>query len=175
MKLLQGIPVSPGVVIGRAMVLEKSLHRVPFLILSKDEIPAELERFNVAVRKSQNEVIHDRDEVAASLGDEPAKIFDFHLGLLQDATLIEPIRTRIQNEGVNAAFAVVEAFGELADKFRTMDNRVFREKANDVFDLERRLMNQLTGGSKDRLASVDEPVIVICHLEMLQHLIMKMF
>jgi phosphotransferase system enzyme I (PtsI) len=163
MKLLQGIPVSPGVVIGRAMVLEKSLHRVPFLILEKEEIPAELKRFNDAVESSQAEVILDRDKVAATLGTEPAKIFDFHVGLLSDESLINPIRERIKTEGVNAAFAVVEAFGELADKFRTMENRVFRDKANDVFDLERRLMNQLTGGSKDRLASVTEPVIVICH------------
>jgi phosphotransferase system enzyme I (PtsI) len=163
MKLLQGIPVSPGVVIGRAMVLEKSLHRVPFLILEKDEIPAELQRFDDAVSHAQDDVVRDRDQIAATLGAEPAKIFAFHLGLLSDDSLIEPIRKRIESEGVNAAFAVVEAFGDLADKFRSMDNLVFRDKANDVFDLERRLMNQFTGGSKDRLASVSEPVIVICH------------
>ncbi len=163
MKLLQGIPVSPGVVIGRAIVLEKSLHRVPFLILEKEVIPKELQRFNDAIANAYAEVKHDRDQVAASLGEEPAKIFEFHLGLLRDKTLIDPIRKRIEVEGVNAAFAVVEAFGDLADQFRSMDNTVFKDKANDVFDLERRLMNQLTGGSKDRLASVDEPVIVICH------------
>ncbi|MBC8421663.1 phosphoenolpyruvate--protein phosphotransferase [bacterium] len=163
MKYLQGIPVSPGVVIGTAMVLEKSLHRVPFLILDRDEIPEELNRFNSAIDVARKEVTFDREQVAATLGEEPAKIFEFHLGLLSDASLVDPIRTRIESEGVNAAFAVVEAFGELADQFRSMENPVFRDKANDVFDLERRLMNQLTGGSKDRLASVDEPVIVICH------------
>ena len=163
MKLLQGIPVSPGVVIGRAMVLEKSLHRVPFLILGEDEKPLELGKFNAAIEGATALVRQDRNQVAATLGEEPAKIFEFHLGLLNDATLIEPIRSRITDEGVNAAFAVVEAFGDLADKFRSMDNVVFRDKANDVFDLERRLLTQLTGGSKDRLASVHDPVIVICH------------
>jgi phosphotransferase system enzyme I (PtsI) len=163
MKLLQGIPVSPGIVIGRAMVLEKSLHRVPFLILDKEEIPAELDRFNVAIKKARDEVDRDRAQVAESLGEEPAKIFEFHLGLLSDKSLVDPIRKRINSEGVSAAFAVVEAFGKLADQFRSMDSAVFKDKANDVFDIERRLMNQLTGGSQDRLASVDEPVIVICH------------
>ncbi len=163
MKYLQGIPVSPGVVIGNAMVLEKSLHRVPFLILDRDEIPAELSRFNAAIDVARKEIARDREQVAESLGEEPAKIFEFHIGLLSDESLVEPIRNRIQSEGVNAAFAVVEAFGDLADQFRSMENPVFRDKANDVFDLERRLMNQLTGGSKDRLASVDDPVIVICH------------
>ncbi|MBC8201716.1 MAG: phosphoenolpyruvate--protein phosphotransferase [Planctomycetes bacterium] len=163
MKRLQGIPVSPGVVIGRAMVLEKSLHRVPFLILGADEIPEELAKFNSAIDGAIAQVSQDRNQVAETLGEEPAKIFEFHLGLLNDPVLVDPIRERIENEGVNAAFAVVEAFGELADKFRSMDNVVFKNKANDVFDLERRLLTQLTGGSKDRLATVEEPVIVICH------------
>ncbi len=163
MNQLQGIPVSPGVVIGRALVLDRSLHRVPFSVLQPDEIPAELHKFDTAISKAKAEVVHDREMVAETLGAEPAKIFEFHLGLLSDVTLVDPIRARIEDEGVNAAFAVVEAFGALADKFRAMDNRVFREKATDVFDLERRLMNQLTGGSKDRLESVEEPVIVVCH------------
>jgi len=163
MKLLQGIPVSPGVVIGRAMVLEKSLHRVPFLILDDEEIPAELDTFDTALAGARDSVSQDRDRVATTLGEEPAKIFEFHLGLLSDPTLIDPIRERIESEGVNASFAVVEAFGVLADRFRSMDDSVFREKANDVFDLERRLLTQLTGGTQDRLASVEEPVIVICH------------
>ncbi|MFT4592909.1 MAG: phosphotransferase system enzyme I (PtsI) [Phycisphaerales bacterium] len=163
MNQLQGIPVSPGVVIGRALVLDRSLHRVPFSVLQPDEIPAELHKFDTAISKAKAEVVQDREMVAETLGAEPAKIFEFHLGLLSDVTLVDPIRTRIEDEGVNAAFAVVEAFGALADKFRAMDNRVFREKATDVFDLERRLMNQLTGGSKDRLESVEEPVIVVCH------------
>ena len=163
MKRLQGIPVSPGVVIGKAMVLEKSLHRVPFLIIGDEDIPAELKKLNTAIDGAIAQVRQDRNQVAATLGEEPAKIFEFHLGLLNDPTLVTPIRERIEHEGVNAAFAVVEAFGDLADKFRSMDSVVFKEKANDVFDLERRLLTQLTGGSKDRLASVDEPVIVICH------------
>ncbi|MBC8203313.1 MAG: phosphoenolpyruvate--protein phosphotransferase [Planctomycetes bacterium] len=163
MKLLQGIPVSPGVVIGRAMVLEKSLHRVPFLILGPDEIPTELARYDNAVLAAIRAVTVDRDSIAATLGTEPAKIFEFHLGLLSDGSLMDPIRKRIETEGVNAAFAVVEAFGDLADQFRSMDAKVFREKANDVFDLERRLMDEISGGSMDRLASVDDPVIVICH------------
>jgi phosphotransferase system enzyme I (PtsI) len=163
MKRLQGIPVSPGVVIGKAMVLEKSLHRVPFLIIGDEDIPAELKKLNTAIDGAIAQVRQDRNQVAATLGEEPAKIFEFHLGLLNDPMLVTPIRERIEHEGVNAAFAVVEAFGDLADKFRSMDSVVFKEKANDVFDLERRLLTQLTGGSKDRLASVDEPVIVICH------------
>ena len=67
MKLLQGIPVSPGVVIGRAMVLEKSLHRVPFLILEADRIPAELETFNTALEGARARVKQDRDQLEGAV------------------------------------------------------------------------------------------------------------
>ena len=77
MKLLQGIPVSPGVVIGRAMVLEKSLHRVPYLILAPEDIPAELDRYDTALTAAIADVGADRDRVADTLGPEPAKIFEF--------------------------------------------------------------------------------------------------
>lgn len=163
MKLLQGIPVSPGVVIGRAMVLERSLHRVPFLILAKDEIPAECARFAKAVEGAKANIATDRDRVASTLGVEPAKVFEFHLGLLEDPSLMQPIRQRVEEEGVSAAFAVVEAFGDLADRFRQMEDQIFRDKASDVLDLERRLLTQLTGATYDRLADATEPVIVICH------------
>ena len=78
MKQLQGIPVSPGVAIGKALVLEKSLHRVPFLIVGSDEIPKELSTLDSAIKRSLDEVISDREKVASTLGAEPAKIFEFH-------------------------------------------------------------------------------------------------
>ena len=66
MKLLQGIPVSPGVTIGRALVLEKSLHRVPFLILTKEQIPHELNRFDTAVERARLDVESDKQKKCAS-------------------------------------------------------------------------------------------------------------
>ncbi len=163
MEVIKGIPVAPGVVIGRAFVLEDLLERVPFHPVAPAEVPNELNRFSAALQEAVADLQADRDRAAAKLGPEPAKIFEFHLGLLNDKTLISQIWDRIQQGKGGAAFAVSEVFRSLADRFRAMGSEVFRQKANDVMDLDRRLLSKLVGQSRDRLAKIRDQVIVVSH------------
>jgi phosphotransferase system enzyme I (PtsI) len=163
MELIKGIPVAPGVVIGRAFVLEDVLERVPYHTVPAAQVENEVWRLNTAIELAQAELEADRDRVEEKLGPEPAKIFAFHIGLLQDNSLIEPIRVRVQQEHVTATYAVAEAFRNLADRFRAMGSEVFRQKANDLLDLDRRVLGKLVGQSRDRLKKISEPVIVVSH------------
>jgi len=163
MEVFKGIPVSPGVVIGRAFVLDYADERVPYRTVPEEEVQRELQRFKDAIATATCDLAQLRDRTAKELGPEPAKIFEFHLGLLHDASLVNPIRERIRESRVTAEYAVAEAFRKLADQFRNMGNEVFRQKANDVLDLDRRLLGVLIGQSYSRLQHVREPMIVIAH------------
>jgi phosphotransferase system enzyme I (PtsI) len=163
MDVIKGIPVAPGVVTGRVFVLEDVLERVPLHAVAAKDVAAELNRFSEALRLVIEDLKADRDRAAAKLGPEPAKIFEFHLGLLHDRTLITPIWDKIEQNKVTAAYAVSEVFRGLADRFRAMGSEVFRQKANDVIDLDRRLLGKLVGQSRDRLAKVTEQVVVVAH------------
>ncbi|MHC4710257.1 MAG: phosphoenolpyruvate--protein phosphotransferase, partial [Planctomycetota bacterium] len=105
----------------------------------------------------------DRDRTATDLGPEPAKIFEFHLSMLYDRTLIEHITERIERDRVTAEFAVAEEFRKLTARFRAMDSEVLREKTVDVLDLDRRVLNKLVGESGDRLGRLTEPVVLVAH------------
>lgn len=163
MEVIKGIPVAPGVVIGRAFILDDVRERVPYHTVEPDAVDAEVGRFDAAVKDSIADLEAARKRAADKLGPEPAKIFEFHLGLLHDRTLIEPIRNRIIEQRVTAAYAVADAFSDLADRFRAMGSEVFRQKATDVIDLDRRLLSHLVEQARDRLAGVTEPVILISH------------
>jgi phosphoenolpyruvate-protein phosphotransferase (PTS system enzyme I) len=163
MEVIKGIPVSPGVVIGRAFVLDDSREHVPYQSIPEDAVEGELERLERAIERAVQAIEQDRDRASEKLGPEPAKIFEFHLGLLHDKTMLKPVRDRIQRERVTAAYAVAEAFQDLAQRFRTMGSEVFRQKASDVIDLDRRLLTFLIGKSQDRLSEIDEAVIVVAH------------
>lgn len=164
METLKGIPVSSGLVVGRAFVLEDVLERVPYHTVDESEVPEQIKRLDRAVHDAITDLEADRDRAASTLGEEPAKIFEFHLGLLHDESLLTPVRERIENEQVTAAYAVAEAFRSLADRFRAMGSEVFRQKANDVLDLDRRLLGKLMGQPRDRLAEVCEPVVLVTHM-----------
>ena len=163
MEVIKGIPVSPGIVIGRAFVLDDAVRFIPHRAVAQKDVPHQLERLATALDLAIKDVEADRDRAAKQLGPEPAKIFEFHLGLLRDPSLVKHITDHIERDQVTAEYAVSEEFRKLIAQFRAMDSEVFRQKAGDVLDLDRRVLNKLIGESEDRLARLTEPVVLVAH------------
>jgi phosphotransferase system enzyme I (PtsI) len=163
MEVIKGIPVSPGVVIGRAFVLDDPVRHIPYRTVSQEDVEKQRQRLRTAVEGAIEELEGDRDRASAELGPEPAKIFEFHLSMLSDPTLIESIVQRIERDRVTAEFAVSEEFRKLTARFRAADSKILRQKSTDVVDLDRRLLNQLIGESQDRLDRITEPVVLVAH------------
>ncbi len=104
-----------------------------------------------------------RDRTRKELGEEPAKIFEFHVGLLHDPSLRTPIRSRIEDDLVVAEWAVADEFKTVSDRFASMGSEVFAQKASDIIDLDRRVLDHLMGEDTSRLATLDEPVVIVAH------------
>jgi phosphotransferase system enzyme I (PtsI) len=163
MKSLTGIAVSSGVVIGRAHVLDAVERYVPERRIAQEAVEAEIERLRSAIGAALDELIQLRNKTEEELGVDPAKILDFHIGVLKDSTLISPVEDRIRSSLINAERAVAERFEQLARQFRGMGSEVFRQKANDIIDLDRRVLSKLLGQSDNRLEQVSEPVVLVAH------------
>jgi phosphotransferase system enzyme I (PtsI) len=163
MQTVKGIPVSPGIVIGRVFVLGEAETHVPHREVAPGDIDAEIARLDDALRAANLDLVTLRDGTEIQLGREAAKIFGFHLGLLQDPSLLGPMRDRIRRDRVNAELAVADSFKKVTDQFLAIGNEVFRQKANDVLDLERRVLGKLMGENASRLSALDEPVIIVAH------------
>jgi len=163
LEVIKGIPVSPGVVIGKVFILGEADEHVPLRTVKAAEIPVQVERFEAAVAGSLADLEQLRERTERELGPEPAKIFGFHIGLLRDRSLLDPIRRHIEGDGVIAEYAVSTRFKALAEQFRAMGNEVFRQKANDVIDLDRRVLGRLVGATESRLAQLDHRVVLIAH------------
>ena len=142
MEVIKGIPVAPGVVVGRAFVLDEAVRYVPYRTVGQQDVAREGARLTKAIEAAIEELARDRDRAAAELGPEPANIFQFHIGLLHDPTLIDHIRQRIVTDKVTAEYAVSDEFRKLAQRFRAMDNEVFRQKTADVLDLSPRTVKR---------------------------------
>ncbi len=163
MEVIKGIPVSPGVVIGRAFTLGEADEHVPLRTVPESDVPRQLDRYERAIADSLSDLQELRDRTARELGAEPAKIFEFHIGLLKDRAVLEPIGQMIRKDHVIAEYAVSARFKAMAAQFRSMGNEVFRQKANDVIDLDRRILGKLLGLTASRLQRLDRDVILIAH------------
>lgn len=163
MEVVRGIPVSSGIVIGRVFRLGKAEQRVPHTNITADGVETELERVHEAFDRAIVDLEGLRDRTKVQLGAEPAKIFEFHVGLLRDPSLRHPIEARIREELIVAEWAVADQFKAVADQFASLGAEVFAQKSADILDLDRRVLDHLMGESTSRLARLDEPVIIVAH------------
>jgi len=163
MQSFEGIPVSEGVAIGRVFALDQSRRPIQRRVVSSDQVCEELERFEDARREAVDELDKVHAEAVHALGEEAAKIFLFHLGMLQDRTLTDPVRSMIENEHVPAEFAVSEVLRGFRDRFASMPDTAFRTKADDISDLRERLLSILIGSRRRRTSRAEADSIIVAH------------
>lgn len=161
MLIKKGIPVSPGVAIYRAIVLDNEDRAVPRRSIPAALINHQIRRVDTAIEESVRQITEVREQTAASLGEELAKIFSFHLGMLADPALTEQFRAMVRNERVTAEYAVFSVMSSLAQTFLAHQDRYFRDRVSDIYDLKRRVLRQLIATGTSDLSKVDTPSIVI--------------
>src|SRR5689334_18002046 len=105
-RIIRGIPVSPGVCRGKILVLGKPHgDAIARRDVPEDEISSELKRFEQALVDTRHQILEVQRQVTEGLGAQDAGIFDAHLLVLEDPTLIEEVTRLITKEKVTAEFA----------------------------------------------------------------------
>ena len=161
MDRLQGIAVSPGVAIGEALILGSEGFRIPRRFLSREAVDEELARLDRALQASAGEVERNRDRVAEQLGDDYAAIFSAHLQMLHDRRLREEIDEMIRARHYSPEYAVSRALRRYAKVFQSLEGEYMAERANDIFDIEKRILRHLLGSDREELTHVTTPVLVL--------------
>lgn len=163
MQSRRGIPVSPGIAIAKAVVLDNDEHAVSKRHVAKDRLQAEHDLVDAAINDALEDLEDLRSQTASVLGSELADIFGFHAGLLKDKAIVSRFHAVIDSEQVTGAYAVFSVMQDLADQFLAQDNTFFRERVSDIYDLKRRLLTELMGEQQSALSELTEPAIVIAH------------
>ncbi len=163
MERLQGIAVSPGIAIGEALVLDNEGFRIPRRFLPRDAVEEELERLDRALSAAVAEVEHNRKQVAEQLGDEYAAIFSAHIQMLRDPRLHDEIVEMIRSRHYSPEYAVSRALRRYAKVFQSLEGQYMAERANDIFDIEKRILRNLLGRRREELSQVTSPVLVLAH------------
>lgn len=163
MQRIKGIAVSPGIIVGRAFLVGSAEQVVPHRTIDASEVAAQHARLHEALAAAGRDIAELSERTRRELGEEPAKIFQFHAGLLRDKALVAATERRVSEGLVTAEQAVADQFRVLVDQFKRMGNEVFEQKANDVIDLERRVLGHLMGAQESRLAQLDAPAVVVAH------------
>ncbi|MCC6320765.1 MAG: phosphoenolpyruvate--protein phosphotransferase [Phycisphaerales bacterium] len=160
MQTFKGIAVSPGIVIGRVFVLDDQHRRIPRRQVRPEALQEEHDRLWKSLGQSIAELNGLRESTRRQLGDEAAKIFQFHIGMLSDASLTRPMHERIDREQVTAEYAVYMGFDDLLRQFSKIPDASFQTKVDDIKDLSSRVLTHLIGEHKQRLDRMVSGIVV---------------
>lgn len=160
---LHGIPVSPGVAIGPALVLNREGYRIPHCQVAPEDIEAENLRLRGAVDALSRSLEANRMDTAAIAGDSTGEIFAAQLQMLHDPRLHAELQRRIRHENQSAAYAVSQVLHRYAADLRRLDNSLLAQRADDVLDIEQQLLEHLGAVTRRPLNELSEPVVVLTH------------
>ena len=157
----KGIGVSPGIAIGRAVIIEKriaSVYRVP---IREDDVPGEVTRFMESLEKTRDELLDLKQKVSRSMGDEFASIFEAHAMMVSDPAFADKVIQKIESEQVNAEWALSEVQEEFQARFESFEDNYLRERTADVRDVSERVLKHLQGVAHHDLSEIAHDVIII--------------
>jgi phosphoenolpyruvate-protein phosphotransferase (PTS system enzyme I) len=163
MDIKKGIGVSPGIVIGTAIVLDAEDLLIPERRVAAKQIDTEVERLQQAIGKSQGDLAEVRNTIRSKHGKEISGIFDFHIGVLKDKSLISQVVNEIREQSSTAEYAVSVVMRKYANQLLAVKDAYLSERVKDIYDLERRLLRTLIGQKQQDLNHLNSDVIVIAH------------
>jgi len=162
--VFRGIPVSAGVSRGKILVLGKPRHTISKQTLTDAELPGEVNRLEKALVQTRHEILEVQRKVTAAMGASEGSIFDAHLLVLEDHTLIDEVVRLINEQKVNAEYAFSIVAERYAATLAAIADEYLRERAGDMRDVTTRVLNNLLGKVDEfDLRHLNDPVIVISH------------
>ena len=97
------------------------------------------------------------------LGEKYGGIFEAHLQMLQDARLRHELEEMIRHRHYSPEYAVSRTLRRYAQVFQRLESAHLAERANDIFDIEKRLLRHLLGRRREGISHLTSPVLVLAH------------
>jgi phosphotransferase system enzyme I (PtsI) len=164
MKTFFGIPASPGIVIGKAFLyLEEDVPEIPRYSIKKNQVESEWGRFLRANQEAREEIQTLHERALRETSKEQADIFKAHLLMLEDSDFQDQIKERLKADPQNIEWIVWDISRELALRLMSSPDPVFRERAADISDVSRRLIDKLLSITRFSLADLSQDVILVVH------------
>lgn len=162
-RIYKGIVASPGIVIGRAYLLDRRKIVVAGQRIEDVSVKEEVSRFRRAVELSKAQLEDLRKRFGRGLGKSHIYILDTHIMLLEDKLLIDSTVKRIREARINAEGALKQTISVIGQKFDTMEDEYLRERKHDIEQVGERILRNLVGHKQESLADIRDEAIIIAH------------
>jgi phosphotransferase system enzyme I (PtsI) len=162
METKKGIPVSPGICIGEAVVVGQEDIKIRRRFVSKAGIEKEIERLDRCVEQA----VSESDEEISGLGEEfkiTRQVLESHRDMMADPALRTEIVARIRTKLNSAEYALSQVLRGYYRRFEEMESEYISERAQDLSHIERRMLHTLLGKKLSRASKLPKETVVVGH------------
>jgi phosphotransferase system enzyme I (PtsI) len=163
MEIKRGIPVSPGVAIGPALVLDTEGYLIPQRFIDAEDLESELRRLHQALAKAALAARARQETVSAKMGVHYGAIFGAHALMLEDPSLAREIENLLRENRFAPEYAVSRVMRRYAKALESISNGPMATRVADLFDIERAILHNLLGERREQLQDLHHPVVILAH------------
>lgn len=162
-KRFHGIPVAQGIAHFPALVHFAEEEEIVPESISKDEVPAEIARFEAALIATRIELLEIQQKISSAIGAHDASIFDAHLLVVEDRTLIDEVLRGLERDQLCIEYIFQEVARKYCKTLEAIDDPYLRERVVDIEDVARRVIRHLLGKAPQNPAAHDQSHIIVAH------------
>jgi phosphotransferase system enzyme I (PtsI) len=159
----EGAGVSPGVARGQIHVVRDELDDVVHYRIGPSQVADEISRFEAALIQTRMQILEMQQRIAESIGAKDAAIFDAHLLVVEDRTLIDEVLRKLETDLCNVEWIFQEVATRYAETLNKIDDPYLRERALDIQDVTKRVIRNLQGKAPKTFLALDQPHILVAH------------
>jgi phosphotransferase system enzyme I (PtsI) len=159
----EGAGVSPGIACGRVHVARDELEDVVRYRIAPSQVADEIARFETALIQTRIQILQMQQRIAESIGAKDAAIFDAHLLVVEDRTLIDEVLRKLETDLCNVEWIFQEVATRYAETLNRIDDPYLRERALDIQDVTKRVIGNLQGKAPRAFLALTEPHILVAH------------
>jgi phosphotransferase system enzyme I (PtsI) len=162
-KFIQGIGASPGIIIGKAYLIERLKVRLPQKQINPEQVEEEVQRFFNAIQESRNQLTEIKEKILDTEVRKHSFILDVHLMILDDEMMVQDTVDTIRKKKVNAEWALDLTLEKLDAAFQAIEDEYLRERRSDLHYVAARIFRNLLGKKHDDITKIKGKVIVVAH------------
>ena len=165
MMVLHGYAAGKGIAIGRAHLVVRGISELPQYHLPESELADEVARFDAAVKATRKQLEQLRSAIPENAPAELGAFISLHLMLLGDVTLSREPVDILQEQAINAEWALKIQTDRLSQQFDEIDDEYLRQRKQDMLQVVERIQKNLAGQSTELKldANLLDDTILIAH------------
>lgn len=156
---LRGLPVSPGVAVGRVILFDRRSVLVSPTPIAPEAVEDEVARLDAAIRQSRARLEGLRATLDPFLDAEHRLVLDAHLLMLNDELLVTATEAEIRG-GKSAAWALRHVADDLVARLARAKEPYLQERTHDIAHVAEDVLRALTGASTS-LPELSEPSVLV--------------